>query len=128
MSLELLAPLFPRFFLLLACLGSVSKAVHTQILLRPEVTGVAGGCTKAAISRHQAKKQNMADVAAKDGSQEVNSDSFKFTDCGFVCWIVVGNIYQPTIGWTSVEHLVHISAADIRSSFLQLQGCIFCGV
>lgn len=31
--------------------------------------GVAGGATRAAITQHQARRNNMADVAAKDGSQ-----------------------------------------------------------
>ena len=31
--------------------------------------GVAGGATRAAITEHQALKNNMADVSAKDGSQ-----------------------------------------------------------
>eukprot|EP01118_Nematostelium_gracile_P011219 TRINITY_DN3951_c0_g1_i3.p1 TRINITY_DN3951_c0_g1~~TRINITY_DN3951_c0_g1_i3.p1 ORF type:complete len:411 (-),score=97.69 TRINITY_DN3951_c0_g1_i3:68-1300(-) len=60
MSLELIASSFPEYFLFLACLGSVFRAI----------TGVAGGCTKSAIARHQAIKNNMADVGAKDGSQE----------------------------------------------------------
>ncbi|XP_014281014.1 RUS family member 1 [Halyomorpha halys] len=34
------------------------------------VVGVAGGATRAAITQHQAIKNNMADVSAKDGSQE----------------------------------------------------------
>lgn len=32
--------------------------------------GVAGSATRAAITQHQAIKGNMADVSAKDGSQE----------------------------------------------------------
>ena len=30
---------------------------------------VAGGATRAALIQHQARRDNMADVAAKDGSQ-----------------------------------------------------------
>lgn len=33
------------------------------------LVGVAGGCTRAALTMHQAKRNNMADVSAKDGSQ-----------------------------------------------------------
>lgn len=57
---ELLAPLFPGLFLLIVCSASVSKAI----------VGVAGGATRAALIQHQARRDNMADVAAKDGSQE----------------------------------------------------------
>lgn len=33
------------------------------------IVGVAGGATRAAIVQHQARRDNMADVAAKDSSQ-----------------------------------------------------------
>ena len=32
--------------------------------------GCAGGATRAALTQHQARRNNMADVSAKDGSQE----------------------------------------------------------
>lgn len=32
--------------------------------------GVAGGATRASITHHQAVKDNMAEISAKDGSQE----------------------------------------------------------
>jgi len=57
--LEMLAPLFKAYFTFVACLSSVSKAI----------VGVAGGATRAAMTQHQARRDNMADVAAKDGSQ-----------------------------------------------------------
>jgi len=34
------------------------------------LVGVAGGATRAAITQHQAKRNNISDVAAKDKSQE----------------------------------------------------------
>lgn len=34
--------------------------------------GVAGGATRAAMTQHQARRDNMADVAAKDGSQVIH--------------------------------------------------------
>ena len=33
------------------------------------IVGVAGGATRAALTQHQARRDNMADVSAKDGSQ-----------------------------------------------------------
>lgn len=59
MTIELASPLFPGAFLLLACLGSVARAV----------TGVAGGATRAALTQHFARQRNAADIAAKEGSQ-----------------------------------------------------------
>ena len=34
------------------------------------LVGVAGGATRAAVTQHQARANNISDVAAKDGSQE----------------------------------------------------------
>lgn len=59
MAIELASPLFPAAFLLLACLGSLARAV----------TGVAGGATRAALTMHFARQRNAADIAAKEGSQ-----------------------------------------------------------
>lgn len=42
------------------CVSSVARAL----------VGVAGGATRAAITQHQARRNNAADVSAKDGSQE----------------------------------------------------------
>ena len=57
---ELVAPAFPRYFVFLVCFASLAKAV----------VGVAGGATRAALTQHQARCNNMGDVSAKDGSQE----------------------------------------------------------
>lgn len=40
--------------------------------------GVAGGATRAALVQHQARRDNMADVSAKDGSQV---DKSMYTYC-----------------------------------------------
>lgn len=58
--LDLLAPLFPFFFLLIVCVSSLSRAI----------VGTAGAATRAAFVQHQARRDNMADVSAKDNSQE----------------------------------------------------------
>ncbi|KAM6360774.1 LOW QUALITY PROTEIN: RUS family member 1, partial [Pluvialis apricaria] len=58
--LELLAPAWPRAGPALLTLAAAAKCV----------VGVAGGATRAAVAVHQARRDNMADVAAKDGSQE----------------------------------------------------------
>lgn len=60
MTLEICIPLAPHLFLPLVCTGSILKAV----------VGAAGGATRAALTQHQARRDNMADVASKDGSQE----------------------------------------------------------
>ncbi|RVE69875.1 hypothetical protein OJAV_G00082250 [Oryzias javanicus] len=60
MFIEILAPFFPSFFTLIVCTAGVFKSI----------VGVAGGATRAALTVHQARRDNMADISAKDGSQE----------------------------------------------------------
>ncbi|XP_075704978.1 RUS family member 1 [Rhinoderma darwinii] len=60
MFIEILAPVFPSCFTLTVCTAGVCKCI----------VGVAGGATRAALTVHQARRDNMADVCAKDGSQE----------------------------------------------------------
>lgn len=60
MFMEILAPSFPAFFTLIVCTAGIFKSI----------VGVAGGATRAALTVHQACRDNMADISAKDGSQE----------------------------------------------------------
>ncbi|KAJ8402639.1 hypothetical protein AAFF_G00367220 [Aldrovandia affinis] len=60
MFMEIVAPNFPAFFTLIVCTAGIFKSI----------VGVAGGATRAALTVHQARRDNMADVSAKDGSQE----------------------------------------------------------
>uniref|UniRef100_A0A8C3S8V6 Chromosome 16 open reading frame 58 n=1 Tax=Chelydra serpentina TaxID=8475 RepID=A0A8C3S8V6_CHESE len=57
--MEILAPAFPACFTLIICTSGFFKCI----------VGVAGGATRAALTMHQARRDNMADVSAKDGSQ-----------------------------------------------------------
>ncbi|CAG7785510.1 unnamed protein product [Allacma fusca] len=59
--IDLLTPaLNPDIRVAVFCLSSVARSL----------VGVAGGATRAAITQHQARQNNTADVSAKDGSQE----------------------------------------------------------
>ena len=61
MCVELTAPALPRPLVMATlCVAGVGRSL----------VGVAGGATKAAVAQHQARRSNMADLAAKDGSQE----------------------------------------------------------
>ncbi|XP_043282666.1 RUS family member 1 [Venturia canescens] len=60
MGIELTLPYFPSFSTILLCFSSAMKSL----------VGVAGGATRASITQHQALQNNLADVSAKDGSQE----------------------------------------------------------
>lgn len=60
LTLEMLSPLCGKAFLPVACLGSICKTM----------CGVAAGATRTALTAHFATAGNLADVAAKEGSQE----------------------------------------------------------
>lgn len=60
MCIELFLPYFRDWSTVVLCISTTMKAI----------VGVAGGATRAAITQHQAIRDNMADVSAKDGSQE----------------------------------------------------------
>lgn len=44
-------------------------ALHSCLFPTQCIVGVAGGATRAALTMHQARRNNMADVSAKDSSQ-----------------------------------------------------------
>lgn len=50
------------------------KSSLTKMCLVQSLVGVAGGATRAALTVHQARRDNMADISAKDGSQVVYLD------------------------------------------------------
>lgn len=43
--------------------------LHSSLFPTQCIVGVAGGATRAALTMHQARRNNMADVSAKDSSQ-----------------------------------------------------------
>ncbi|KAM7329417.1 hypothetical protein ACRRTK_011030 [Alexandromys fortis] len=59
MFLEIMAPMYPVFFTMTVSISNLAKCI----------VGVAGGATRAALTMHQARRNNMADVSAKDSSQ-----------------------------------------------------------
>ncbi|XP_045849144.1 RUS family member 1 isoform X1 [Meles meles] len=83
MFLEIMAPIYPIFFTMTVCTSnlakvSTSRAPYTclggavfELTWSPQcIVSVAGGATRAALTMHQARRNNMADVSAKDSSQE----------------------------------------------------------
>ncbi|TPP64596.1 hypothetical protein FGIG_02328 [Fasciola gigantica] len=79
--LELCSPFTPMLFVPLVCAADIMKSI----------VSVAGGATRAAVIQHHAVDNNMADVAAKDGSQESLSNllALLFNLCAV--YIVTGN-------------------------------------
>jgi len=60
LTLDLVAPMYPTQFTNIAATAQVCKSM----------CGVAAGATKASLTSHFAQQNNMADVQAKEGSQE----------------------------------------------------------
>lgn len=86
--LEMVAPLYPEKFLILLSFGSVCKAL----------CGVSAGATRTCITSHLAKKNNMADVGAKENTQET-----AVTLLGLVIGIYLAPILNANLftAWTS---------------------------
>ncbi|KAL4421380.1 hypothetical protein ABPG75_010671 [Micractinium tetrahymenae] len=103
MALELASPLLPGAFLLLACLGSIARAV----------TGVAGGATRMALTQHFAQARNAADIAAKEGSQET-----AVTLVGMVLGMVLIRLAagHPALTWAAFWALTAVHVwANVRA-------------
>ncbi|KAE8990569.1 hypothetical protein PF011_g18303 [Phytophthora fragariae] len=60
LTLDMVAPYFPTLVTEVLCVSSVCKTM----------CGVAAGATRSSLMTHFAKRDNMADCAAKEGSQE----------------------------------------------------------
>lgn len=65
--------------------------------LMRSLVGVAGGATRAALTQHQARRNNLADVSAKDSSQETLVNLVALVFNLMIIPIVVAN---STVVWT----------------------------
>ncbi|KAL5970153.1 RUS family member 1 [Taenia solium] len=80
--LELLSLHAVSFFPLIVCISSVLRAL----------VGMVGCATRAAVTQHQALEGNLADVAAKDGSQETLSNLLALVLNLVLITMVTGNL------------------------------------
>lgn len=74
-------------FTLMQCISSLIKSL----------VGVAGGATRASLVQHQARANNMADICAKDGSQETFTNLVALFCSLILVPLVAGDM---TIVWT----------------------------
>ncbi|XP_021910122.1 protein root UVB sensitive 3 isoform X2 [Carica papaya] len=88
MLMDLLSPLFPSVFILVVCLGSLSRSF----------TGVASGATRAALTQHFALQDNAADISAKEGSQETMATMIGMAIGMLLAHVTMGN---PLAIWFS---------------------------
>lgn len=83
--------------------------MKTQLLPSQSLVGVAGGATRSAIGTHQARRNNMADVTAKDGSQvrdlKISPEkNFRFVALCLIAYYIC--LFQSSIFGSAV--LVHL--------------------
>lgn len=73
------------------------KNVHVSLQVARSLVGVAGGATRAALIQHQARRDNLADVSAKDASQEtlVNLAAL-LSNLLIVPFLATNNLYVNT--------------------------------
>ena len=103
LTVEMLAPmakaLSPALFVPTMCVASVAKAL----------CGVAAGATRATISLHFARADNLADLCAKEGTQET-----AVTLIGLLCGMAFAKAVnsQPLAIWSAfvLLTLVHVVA------------------
>lgn len=79
LTLDLLSSSFPKYFLVLTSVSALSKAC----------CGLVAGATKARISAHFANKGHLADVTAKEGTQETAVS---------LCGLLLGMLVAQCIG------------------------------
>ncbi|XP_074599805.1 RUS family member 1 [Brevipalpus obovatus] len=58
--IDMISPIFSHYIILVQCSSGLLKSL----------VGTIGGSTRAAFTQHQARRKNLADVSAKDNSQE----------------------------------------------------------
>ncbi|KAG2525205.1 hypothetical protein JM18_005001 [Phytophthora kernoviae] len=99
LTLDMVAPYFPTLVTEVLCVSSVCKTM----------CGVAAGATRSSLMTHFAKKDNMADCAAKEGSQETAVKLF-----GLIFGMYFANAVNssPQAVWVAflVLTLVHVYA------------------
>ncbi|XP_015116721.1 RUS1 family protein C16orf58 homolog isoform X2 [Diachasma alloeum] len=85
MGIELLLPYFSTTYTTLILCATTSMK---------SIVGVAGGATRAALTQHQALNNNLADVSAKDGSQE----TFVNLVASFVGIFILNSLHNSVSG------------------------------
>jgi hypothetical protein len=98
-TLDMLAPLFPKRFLLLICLSSVCKSL----------CGISAGAANGAIVEHMAQTNNLAEVLAKGGAQHTAVSLFGL---GFGMWFARVANQSPRRVWAAyiVLTILHLIA------------------
>ncbi len=106
--IELLTPLAPSYFLLLASVANVGK----------NISFLAASASRAAVHKTFAIHENLADVTAKTGSQCILS-SMVGTSLGISAAAYIGNDYAST-----VSVFLSCSFLSLISTYISLQNVV----
>lgn len=97
--MDMLSPIFSHYIILVQCSSGLLKSL----------VGTIGGSTRAAFTQHQARRKNLADVSAKDNSQET-----------------LVNLVALLLGLTIVPLIVHNTTLTWISFILFVIFHVFC--
>jgi hypothetical protein len=103
LTLELLSPTFPEYFLAIACVGSICRAM----------CGIAAGATRAALTHHFALRRNHGDIAVKEGTQETAVNLIgMLSGIAVAKWLDASGQHKLAITWLvfSVLTVIHVYA------------------
>jgi hypothetical protein len=114
---EVLTPMFPKYFLPMASLANMAK----------NISWLSASATRAGFHNSFAKKENLADITAKAGSQSIAS-SIVGTGLGIVVSQVIGNATLNVLAAFSVFSSIHLfsvyrslSSVSLRTLNLQVR-------
>lgn len=99
LTLDMMAPYFPALVTEVLCVSSVCKTM----------CGVAAGATRSSLMTHFAKRDNMADCAAKEGSQETAVKLFGLMFGMYFANAVNSSPYAVWVAFLALT-LVHVFA------------------
>ncbi|CAH2003769.1 unnamed protein product [Acanthoscelides obtectus] len=108
MVTELFVPQFQANSMQILCTTSAMKSI----------VGVAGGATRASITHHQAIRDNMAEISAKDGSQETMVNLVASALSIYLLQMLNGNVAE----WSFIATLIIL---HITFNYLAVKSLIF---
>src|SRR5688500_7905240 len=99
MTVELISPFFPTYFLHLACFGTICRSL----------CGISAGATRASLMQHFAITNNVSDISAKENIQETFVTLFGLV-CGLYCTTWLDNNVTGTWIVFIVLTVIHVWA------------------
>jgi hypothetical protein len=100
MLIEILSPLFPNYFILIASTGNIGK----------NISWLTSSATRASINKSFIKNDNLGDITGKSGSQTITA-SLIGTGAGVLISSVIGMSYSYIIATFVVCYSMQLYAS-----------------